>query len=117
MQATQRTEDVEGFLALFGPDPVWVNGAGRRLIGLVDIAEFTRGALPGAMKNGTVEYNVEHIRFVTPDIALTGVAQQYLDGEGEPLAPPALGSPTYIWQRIDGAWKIIIAQNTTFSST
>ncbi|TDN72707.1 uncharacterized protein (TIGR02246 family) [Pseudonocardia autotrophica] len=100
-------------------DPVLVLMAcrTRRLIGLDEIAEFTRRVLPGAMENGTVEYRVEHVRFVTPDIALTGVAQQYLDAAGQPLEPPALGSPSYVWQRTDGTWKIIIAQNTTFSST
>lgn len=38
VQRTQRAEDVDGFLALFAQGAVWVNGAGRRLVGLEEIA-------------------------------------------------------------------------------
>ena len=34
IERSQQQEDVDGFLALFDPAAVWVNGAGRRLIGL-----------------------------------------------------------------------------------
>lgn len=33
IQQVQRTEDTDGFLALFAADAVWVNGAGSRLVG------------------------------------------------------------------------------------
>ena len=112
LERSQQQEDVEGFLALFAPSAVWVNGAGRRLIGLDEISEFTRMVLPGAMTDSSVTYEVEHIAFVTPDIALTGVRQQYLDGDGEPLAEDGTGSPTYLWSRTDGSWKIVAGQNT-----
>jgi uncharacterized protein (TIGR02246 family) len=79
LERTQQHEDVEGFLALFDPTAVWVTGGGVRLIGLDVIAEFTRRVLPGAMSDGSVTYEVEHVAFVQPDVALTGVRQQYLD--------------------------------------
>jgi uncharacterized protein (TIGR02246 family) len=112
IERSQQQEDVDGFLALFAPAAVWVNGAGRRLIGLEEISEFTRGVLPGAMTDGSVTYEVEHIAFVTADVALTGVRQQYLDGDGKPLAEDGTGSPTYLWHRIAGTWKIVAGQNT-----
>ena len=112
IERTQRQEDVDGFLELFAPAAVWVNGAGRRLIGLEEISEFTRSVLPGAMTDSSVTYEVEHIAFVTADIALTGVRQQYLDGDGKPLAEDGTGSPTYLWHRTAGAWKIVAGQNT-----
>jgi uncharacterized protein (TIGR02246 family) len=112
IERAQQQEDVEGFLALFAPTAVWVNGAGRRLIGLDEISEFTRGVLPGAMAGGSVTYEVEHIAFITPDVALTGVRQQYLDAAGEPLAADGAGSPSYLWSRTGGTWKIVAGQNT-----
>jgi uncharacterized protein (TIGR02246 family) len=112
LERSQQQEDVDGFLALFAPAAVWVNGAGRRLIGLDEISEFTRAVLPGAMADGSVTYEVEHVAFVTPDVALTGVRQQYLDGEGKPLVADGAGSPTYLWSRAGGIWKIVAGQNT-----
>ncbi|GAA2692477.1 MULTISPECIES: SgcJ/EcaC family oxidoreductase [Actinoplanes] len=112
LEQAQRTEDADGFLALFGPDAVWVTGAGRRLIGLGQISEFTRQVLPGAMSDGSVDYVVEHIAFITPDIALTGVRQQYLDRDGRPLATDGRGAPSYLWSRTGDTWKIVAGQNT-----
>ena len=113
IQQVQRTEDVDGFLALFDADAVWVNGAGSRLVGLDAIADFTRQVLPGAMVDGSVTYDVDHIRFITPDLALTGVDQEYTDVTGKPLDPRSLGRPTYIWIRSGDTWRIVAGQNTT----
>jgi uncharacterized protein (TIGR02246 family) len=112
LERAQQQEDVAGFLALFAPAAVWVNGAGRRLIGLDEISEFTRAVLPGAMADGSVTYEVEHVAFVAPDVALTGVRQQYLDGAGKPVAEDGAGSPTYLWSRTGDSWKIVAGQNT-----
>ncbi len=114
IQHVQRTEDVDGFLALFDADAVWVTGAGSRLVGLDVIADFTRQVLPGAMVDGSVTYDVDHIRFITPDLALTGVNQEYTDVTGEPLDPRSLGRPTYIWMRSGNTWRIVAGQNTTY---
>lgn len=110
LERTQREEDGEGFLALFDSQAVWVTGGGRRLIGLDTIAEFTRKVLPGAMADGSVNYEVEHILFITPDVALTGVRQQYVDLQGNPTGA---GLPSYVWRRTDGTWRIVTGQNTT----
>lgn len=63
------------------------------------IADFTRQVFPGATVDGSVTYHVDHIRFITPGLALTGVNQEYTDVTGEPLDPRSLGRPTYIWMR------------------
>lgn len=111
LERTQQQEDVEGFLALFDPNAVWVTGGGIRLIGFEAVAEFTRKVLPGAMSDGSVTYEVEHIAFITPDVALTGVRQQYIDLQGRPR-PGAAGLPSYVWRRTDDGWKIVTGQNT-----
>lgn len=110
LERTQINEDVEGFLALFDPAAVWVTGGGRRLIGLETIAEFTRSVLPGAMSNGSVRYEVEHVLFISTDVALTGVRQTYVDAEDRPTSA---GLPSYVWRRSDGEWRIVAGQNTT----
>ena len=109
LQRTQQEEDVEGFLALFDPVAVWVTGGGQRLIGLDAISDFTRQVLPGAMSDGSVRYDAELVLFITPDVALTGVRQQYVDLEGQ---PKSAGSPTYVWRRAGGTWSIVAGQNT-----
>jgi uncharacterized protein (TIGR02246 family) len=110
LEDAQRTEDVDGFLRLFDDDAVWVTGGGKRLIGLSVIAEFTRAVLPSAMADGSVSYDVEHVAMITPDVALTGVRQTYLDLDG---TPTGRGLPSYVWARgSDGAWRIVAGQNT-----
>ncbi len=111
LERTQRQEDVDGFLSLFDSDAVWVTGAGRRLIGLNVIGDFTRQVLPGGMGGGSVTYEVEHIAFITPDVALTGVRQQYTDAAGRPL-DDATGCPSYVWRRTGSTWRIVAGQNT-----
>jgi uncharacterized protein (TIGR02246 family) len=109
LERTQRREDVQGFLELFDSAAVWVTGGGKRLIGLDVIDDFTRTVLPGAMANGSVRYVVEHILFLRPDVALTGVRQQYVDHKG---TPTSAGLPSYVWHQSNGVWKIIVGQNT-----
>lgn len=112
VQRTQRAEDVDGFLALFAHDAVWVNGAGRRLVGLEEIADSTRRSLPGAMANESVRYEVANVRFLTNDIAITSIDQEYLTVDEQSLSPRRQGKPTYIWARLDGDWRIVQGQNT-----
>jgi uncharacterized protein (TIGR02246 family) len=109
LERAQREEDVEGFLALFDPQAVWVTAGGIRLIGRDAIAEFTRHALPGAFAEGSVTYTVEIVATITPDVVLTGVRQQYVDSEQQPTSA---GSPSYVWRRSGGDWLIVAGQNT-----
>jgi uncharacterized protein (TIGR02246 family) len=111
LERAQRTEDTDGFLALFDADAVWITGGGRRLIGRDAIASFTRAVLPGGMAGGSVRYDLAHIRFITPDVALTSVDQEYLAADGRPLTPRQEGRPTYIW-RLGDEWRIVSGQNT-----
>jgi uncharacterized protein (TIGR02246 family) len=112
VERTQRQEDVEGFLALFDRDAVWVTGGGIRLIGLDAISDFTRDVLPGAMADGSVTYEVEHLAFIRPDVALVGVQQQYLDRDGRPRPGWSRGLPSYVCARTADGWRIVAGQNT-----
>jgi hypothetical protein len=61
-----------------------------------------------------VSYEVEHILFIAPDVALTGVRQQYVDLEGHPTSA---GLPSYVWRRTEGVWRIVAGQNTAAEQT
>ncbi len=113
LERSQLNEDPDAFLALFDPDAVWVTGGGRRLVGLADISAFTHAVLPGWRKDGgSATYVVQHIRFLTPDIAVTSVDQEYLDANGAPYSPRQRGLPTYTWRRHGNDWRIVNGQNT-----
>src|SRR5690242_18355099 len=112
LERSQLNEDPEAFLALFDPDAVWVTGGGRRLVGRDEIAAFTRMVLPGGMTGTSVRYVVRQVRFLSPDIAITSVDQEYLSPDGEQLSPRQRGMPTYTWRRRGTEWLIVNGQNT-----
>ena len=109
LERTQLAEDVEGFVALFELDALWVTGGGRRLVGRQQIADFTRQVLPGAFSNASVRYDVAVVSFITSDVAVTSVNQQYTDSSGRPTSA---GRPSYVWIRRDETWLIAAGQNT-----
>ncbi|THA51433.1 SgcJ/EcaC family oxidoreductase [Streptomyces sp. A1136] len=105
---TQRSKDVEGFLALFHPDALWTTAHGRVLVGFDAIAEFTRAVLPAASRDGAVTYEAVHIRFLRPDVAAVKVRQVYRSAEGD-----TEGAPLYVMTKQgDGRWLLHACQNT-----
>ena len=113
LERSQLAEDPDAFLALFDADAVWVTGGGRRLVGLDEISAFTHAVLPGWRDGGgSATYVVQHVRFLTPDIAVTSVDQEYLDADGAPHNPRQRGLPTYTWRRHGNDWRIVNGQNT-----
>ena len=71
---------------------------------------------PGAMKSVTVRYDVDHVQLLTPDVALTGIRQEYLDVDGQSLDPWVVASPTYIWLRTSARWQPVVGQNTAVTT-
>ena len=62
----------------------------------------------------SVSYEVEHILFISPEVALTGVRQQYVDRDG---GPTSAGLPSYVWRRSGDTWKMVAGQNTTLPAS
>ncbi|OLZ53059.1 DUF4440 domain-containing protein [Streptomyces amritsarensis] len=107
VERTQRAKDAEGFLALFHPDALWTTAHGKVLIGLAEIAEFTRAVLPAATWDGEVTYEVVHVQFLRPDVAAVKVRQVYHAPDGSE------GAPLYVMTREgDGPWLLTACQNT-----
>jgi uncharacterized protein (TIGR02246 family) len=110
LESSQLEEDVDGFVALFLPHATWVTGGGRRLVGRNEIEQFTRSVLPGAFAQGSVRYDVELVRMLALDVAVTGVRQTYFDEHG---GASSHGLPTYVWTRVGNEWYLAVGQNTT----
>lgn len=110
IERSQLEEDVSAFVDLFLPHATWVTGGGRRLKGRDEIGEFTRSVLPGAFAQGSVRYEVELVRMLAPDVAVTGVCQTYFDEHG---CESGHGLPTYVWTRVGQDWYLAVGQNTT----
>ncbi|MFI6364354.1 SgcJ/EcaC family oxidoreductase [Nocardia sp. NPDC050630] len=109
VQHSQQKELVAEFVGLFRPDAIWTTGSGKRLFGRTAIAEFTAQVLPGAMRDGTATYEVEHVLFIRPDVAAVKVVQRYFDGNGQLTGQ---GSPMYVMAKEDGRWVLTANQNT-----
>jgi uncharacterized protein (TIGR02246 family) len=113
VQHAQQRELPEEFIDLFDPNAVWVTGGGLRLTGRDEIAAFTGKVLPGAMKESTATYEVVHVVFVRPDVAVVAVRQRPVSLDGRPLDGQPEGRPTYVMAKdASGAWKLVAGQNT-----
>ena len=82
--------------SLFRADAIWTTAGGRRLFGRDAIAEFTARVLPGAMRDSTATYRIEHVLFIRPDVAAVKVRQRPVTLAGEPIADATDGSPLYV---------------------
>jgi len=114
LEKAQRQESVEDFVDLLAPNAVWVTGGGRRLTGRDEIHAFTEKVLPGAMKDSTARYEVVHISFVRPEVAVVNVRQRPVTHNGKPLEGLPEGRPVYVMAKEEGRWEIVAAQNTIF---
>ncbi|GIG62642.1 hypothetical protein Lfu02_70140 [Longispora fulva] len=110
IEHSQRNESPEEFLSLFRHDAIWTTAGGRLLWGLTEIADFTRQALPGAMAQQTVTYELVDVLFIRPDVAAVKGRGQYRTLDGVPQGNPT--TPMYVLAKEEGRWLITAAQNT-----
>ncbi len=105
LERAQRNEQPAAFTGLFQTDTVWVTAHGKRLTGWDEINEFTHRVLPGAMRESTATYEVCHILFVRPDVAVVNVRQRPIFSDGSPVPDVPEGRPVYVLARNDGIWS------------
>lgn len=113
IQHSQQNELVDEFIGLFREDAIWTIGGGKPLLGRPAIAEFTAKVLPGAMRDGTVTYEVVHVLFIRPDVAAVKVRQRYLTNNGDLTGE---GSPMYVMSKENGHWLLTANQNTVVAA-
>jgi uncharacterized protein (TIGR02246 family) len=112
LERAQQHELPDAFIALFRPDAVWTTAHGKRLVGRDEIAAFTHKVLPGAMKESTASYEVTHVVFARPDVAVVQVRQRPIKHGGEPLDDQPEGRPVYVMANEPEGWKLVAGQNT-----
>ncbi|WP_412516249.1 SgcJ/EcaC family oxidoreductase [Actinomadura madurae] len=108
VEHSQNNELPDEFAALFRADAIWTTGGGKRLYGRDAISAFTHQVLPGAMRETTVTFEVEHVLFIRPDVAAVKVLQTYRTPNGEEV-----GTPLFVMAKEDDHWHLTACQNTT----
>ena len=112
VQQSTQNELVDEFLALFRPDAIWTTGGGKRLLGLEEIAAFTRQALPGGMQGLKMSMEVLHVLFIRADVAAVKVRQIYTSSDGQPNEAEGEFTPLFVMAKEGGRWRLVACQNT-----
>jgi len=107
VEHSQNNELPDEFAGLFRADAIWTTGGGKRLFGREAISAFTHQVLPGAMRDSTVTFEVEHVLFIRPDVAAVKVLQVYRTADGQEV-----GTPLFVMSKEDGRWRLTACQNT-----
>jgi uncharacterized protein (TIGR02246 family) len=103
--------DGDGLAAAFVDDADFIHILGLRYTGRVAVAEAHRTILTTIYKGSRVSLDVEKIRFLRPDVAaifLLGRLTVVVDENQVQLQT----RPTFIAHKTDGAWQIVVFQNT-----
>lgn len=108
VEHSQNNELPDEFVGLFRADAIWTTGHGRRLFGREAISAFTHQVLPGAMRDSTVTFEVEHVLFIRPDVAAVKVRQVSRTPDGSQV-----GTPLFVMAKEDGRWCLTACQNTS----
>lgn len=101
-----RTQDIEGLIALYEPNAVFMAPSGQRAVGLDAIREQLTGLLAAASKsfvlNPTVAFEVDGVALMHADWALEGTTP---DGSALSLS----GTTVEMARRgVDGEWRYVV---------
>ncbi|WP_328417769.1 MULTISPECIES: SgcJ/EcaC family oxidoreductase [unclassified Micromonospora] len=108
VEHSQNNELPDEFVDLFRADAIWTTGHGRRLFGREAISVFTRQVLPGAMRDTSVTFDIEHVLFIRPDVVAVKVRQVYQTPDGQEV-----GTPMFVMAKEEGQWRLTACQNTS----
>ena len=119
VDAAERLQsDVDGFTALLTDDVVIVNFGGRRVRGRDAVRAAMEQALASPLADVTTTQQVDHLRFLRPDVALVECTKFVHDGRradavdgGQPGFADR-GQLTFVVVEQDGTWLISSAQTT-----
>jgi len=114
-QAQVAQADRDALLELHAEDAVIVNLAGRRVLGRDAFGRALTAALASPLADVRTEVTIDDIRAPAPDVAVVSCTKVVHDGRApaDDRAPlPSSGALTYVLVRIDGHWRIALAQTT-----
>ena len=112
VENTQWQRNADAFLALFTPDAVWTNPIGRRLVGLDEIAPFTRQGLAAVPPDVFATYRVDHVMFPTEDVAVVNVRSRAVRADRSPIPGEPDGAKLYVLVRHRKDWLLAAGHNT-----
>ncbi len=112
VENVQWQRNADAFIALFTPDAVWTNPVGRRLVGIDEIAVFTRQGLAAAPKDVFATYEVEHVQFLADDVAAVNVRSRAVRADRSLIAGEPDGAKLYVLVRRKGEWWLAVGHNT-----
>jgi|GEM_PF-4174594 len=109
LSATWAAGDADGFVAQFTPDADYMAGGGVRMTGHDAIWDLHAGAFDGIYAGSTFPINIEHVRFITPDVAMIAMTCMVEPPEGE--APVGIQGQKLLATAIvrrdpDDSWRI-----------
>lgn len=111
VEASQRNRSPDDFIALFLPDAVWVTGGGIRLTGRDEIEAFTRRVLTPALGDVHATYKVEHVLFVSDDVAAVNVRATPVHADGSRIEGELEGTKLYVLKRDADGWRFASSHN------
>lgn len=114
-RAHEAQDDAQQLVALHTDGAVIVNLAGRRVLGAAAFAEAMRAALESPLRRVRTSVQITDVRPLGADSALVSCVKAVHDerpdtGGGAQL--PARGALTYVLVKLDGGWRIALAQTT-----
>ena len=119
VEAAERLQsDVDGFTALLTDDVVIVNFGGRRVRGRDAVRAAMEQALASPLADVTTTQQVDHLRFLRPDVALVECTKFVHDGrpvdavDGRRPGLADRGRLTFVVVEHDSRWLIASAQTT-----
>lgn len=106
--------DADALGALFAPDAVFVNIAGRRMLGRDGIIDGHRWALAGPLKGSTVTLEDSAVVAVRDDLAIVHVVGERTPGPDAPGGGLPRGRTVLVFTVVlgEGGWLAVAATNT-----
>lgn len=118
-EKVRNQNDAEGYTALFTLDAVLVTPSGARLMHRnaiyefakksKEIYEYTKEELKGPF---FARFEVVHISFLRPDVAVVSVLQYPITKEGKAIEDEAKGNIMFVVVKEQGQWMIAAVQGT-----
>lgn len=106
------THDPDLLVASMADDVVTVGVNGARLVGRAAVLEAARAGFAGPLRDQYARYEVAHVSFPRPDLALVHKDASATDPDGTPIGVGHAMRALYVLVREGGRWWVIARQNT-----
>jgi uncharacterized protein (TIGR02246 family) len=111
LEAAWNASDSAAWAALFAEDADFVHILGMHFTGRAAIEQGHRVIFDTIYKGSHIQFTVQKVRFVGPDVAIVFVLSSLVFYENG-AERRAQARPTLVVERRDGVWVIVAFQNT-----